>query len=124
MFHRLVDMPTLASKDATVEAPRYNRVRLALLRLGSPLRIGLPELRGLDMVLDEESWVCVDRSLNDLPVIAWLDFRTAGRDNLYQPIPCRTRYYHRHAGLITQTALSEMDREIETRLRKASPDTR
>jgi hypothetical protein len=102
-------MPYLRACPAELSAPRYNRVRLALLRLKRPLRLSLPPLRGLDMLLDDEAWVCMDRTLNDLPVLAWTDFRQQARDAIHLPVPCTLRFYHAHAEIIIDTALSEVD---------------
>ena len=74
MKSRLSDVPILKSTPTCIEAMYYNRVRIALTRIDNPLRIELINLRGLDIVIDDEVWVCVDRTLNDLPIFAWTDF--------------------------------------------------
>ncbi len=97
-----------------VPAARYNRVRLALLRLGEPLRLDLPDLRHLAVELTATAWVCVDASLDDLPVAAWTDF--APRDSLHQPVPCRLRLYHAQAELILDRIGTSVDRLLAERL--------
>ncbi|MGC1951704.1 MAG: hypothetical protein WA970_03855, partial [Gammaproteobacteria bacterium] len=59
----------LHSLPKTIEAACYNRVRLSLARSGSPLRIALPGHRGLEMILEDRFWLCVDSLRNDQPVL-------------------------------------------------------
>ena len=113
---RLNEIPTLKSRPTTVTADRYNRVRLALLRLENPLRIELPKLRSLDFVLENEMWAIIDRDLNDIPVIAWTDFEH--RSTLHQPVQCTLRYYHAHADAVMDKALQKLDEILEARLIK------
>lgn len=68
------------------------------------------------MLIDHDSWVCVDTSLNDLPVAAWTDFNSKGRDNLHQPIDCVLTYYHFKAGTIIKKALEITDELLTQRL--------
>lgn len=114
-------MPVLRAMPAQLQAAHYNRARLALLRVGSPLRFELPHLRGMDLILGESEWVCVDRTLNDLPVLAWTDFETRGRAALHTPVRCRLRFYHAHASLIIRTILEDLDAQLEPLLAAAGP---
>ena len=57
-----------------IEAVCYNRGRLALLRLGYPLRITLHQHRGLEVILDKAMWLCVDSNKDDQPILAWREF--------------------------------------------------
>lgn len=116
MRSRIDEVPALWVIDATVDAAQFNRIRLALLRLGEPLRLALPHLRGLDLLLSRESWVCVDRTMDDLPVIAWTRFGSLGRRQLQAPVRCELRYYHGHAGMIVQTVLADALAAVEQRL--------
>jgi hypothetical protein len=118
---RLREVPALKVMDSVVAAKHYNRVRLALARLENPLRFPLPHLRGLDMLLTREEWVCVDRTLNDLPVLAWTDFQVADRMALHAPVSCRLRFYHAYAGLIVGTLLQDVSVILAERLNKARP---
>lgn len=68
MRSRLDELPRYSSRSCLMAAATYNRIRLALLRLGSPLRLPLTGLRTLEMVLEKDAWVCVDASLNDHPI--------------------------------------------------------
>lgn len=116
MKPRLYDVPVLKAMSSYIEAHYYNRVRLALCRLGNPLRIELINLRGLDIYLDNDDWVCVDRTLNDSPIFAWTDFESQGRDNLCEPVSCQLRFYHNHADLICGTVLDLVYRNLDTQL--------
>ena len=116
MKSRLNDVPILKTTPTRIEALYYNRVRIALSRIDNPLRIELINLRGLDIVIDDEVWVCVDRTLNDLPIFAWTDFENNARKNLFEPIACRLRFYHNHADLICGTVLDLINRNLEARL--------
>jgi len=99
-----------------MDAKRYNRVRLALSRLGAPLRWQIATLRGLDIYLDADVWICGDRTLNDFPVIAWTAFDTRSRQGLHSSIECTMSFYHAHAGMIVDTVLENVDSVLEDRL--------
>lgn len=117
MRSRLPNIPVLRAVNATIGAEQFNRTRLALMRFESPLRLVLPGLRGLDMMIDRETWLCIDRTLNDLPVLAWTDFRVSGRA-LHEPVACRTLYFHAYANVIVKTALADVHRILNERLRR------
>ncbi|MGM0412132.1 MAG: hypothetical protein ACQERG_02350 [Pseudomonadota bacterium] len=117
MATRLQDLPALRTIETKVSGERYNRVRLALVRLGEPLLLDLPGLRSLAMHLEAGSWVCVDRALDDLPVLAWTDFQHADSVDPAAVIPCRLNFFHAHAGMVMSSALDKMDFELARRLR-------
>jgi len=102
------DVPKLRTESTFIEGQRYNQVRLGLLRLGGPIRLPLPGLRGMDLIIDSRSWVCVDRTLYDLPILAWTDLNHRQRHGLHEQVPCLLHYYHVHADLITETVLTTM----------------
>lgn len=114
---RLRDLPVYERLSDAIEAARFNRVRLALRRVANPLRFELAGLRGLDLSLEDAAWVCADRTLNDMPVLAWVGFAVAQRDGLHLPVACELRYYHAHAKVIRGRVLALMDQVLETRLR-------
>lgn len=116
MLYDLADLPRYSSADIEMDAALYNRVRIALHRLGCPLRFPLPLLRHLDMILDEETWIVVDSSLNDVPIMAWLGFQAEHRSALHTPIPCRFYTYHCHADLIRPQVLETVADELAQRL--------
>jgi len=117
MRSRLEDLPRYSTREGSLTAAAYNQVRLALLRLGSPLRFALPGLRTLEMVLEKDVWVCVDSGLNDYPIVAWLDFRTENRTALHTPIPCRIYTYHAHADMVERQVLEKTAQILGQRLR-------
>jgi hypothetical protein len=110
---RLRDIPRMKWGDTMITAARYNRIRLALRRLKSPIRFDTG-LRDIDMILEENVWYCVDRSMHDLPIIAWDNFPT--RMTLHEPICCRLSFYHAHADKILELVLTAVDTYLEQQL--------
>jgi hypothetical protein len=109
-------IPALSVQSKIVEARYYNRVRLALIRLKRPLRFELTGVGKADILLTEEIWLCVDRSRDDLPLMAWTDFETKGRNALHEPVRCKLRYFHVHAGMLSAKVLPVLDGILEERL--------
>lgn len=107
----------LRTMPKRIEAPVYNHVRLALRRLGSPLRVAVPGHRGLEVVLESRVWMCVDANAGDQPVMAWLDFASRGRDSLQSPVSCTLELYHPCAGLVMGSALDSMDEALNDLLK-------
>ncbi len=106
MKSRIENLPAYEIRKSSVSARYFNRVRIALSRLGGPLRLPLTNLRDLGMFLDEDLWVCFDGSLNDIPVIAWTEFDTAGRSGVHNEVSCTLRLYHNHAEVIIDKVLA------------------
>jgi hypothetical protein len=100
---RLEDIPVYEKKIKPIEANIFNAIRVRQLRLKKSLRFELKDLRTLDLILENDAWIVVDRSLNDIPVMAWIDF--SHRDNLHLPVECTILYYHAHAEKIEQKIL-------------------
>jgi len=96
-----------------IEAACYNRGRLALLRYGSPLRVTLSLHRGLEVILNNEVWLCVDSLANDQPILAWREFKIHARDNLYKPVSCKLCLYHNCAGLIMGSVLDDLHQGLD-----------
>lgn len=117
MAMKLDDVPVIKIKPAIIEADKFNRVRLGLLRLENPLRFALPGLRGMDVIINDKAWICVDRTLYDLPVLAWTEFETLDRMGLHDPVRCKLYHYHVHANVIAGTVLNTVDRLLQERLR-------
>lgn len=92
-----------------MEASHFNRAQTALKRTREQIRFKIPTLNHLDLIVQQDAWIVVDRVLNDMPVVAWTDFQTEGRDNLHEPIPCERRLYHFAARMIVNTTLQAMD---------------
>ncbi len=112
MATRLRDIPPLRSLPLSLEAVRFNRVRLALRRLGNPLCLELP--RGIDLILEDRSWFCL-QAAGELPLVEWTAFACAGRA-LHEPVPCIMHIYHVHAGMIGGSLLAAMDTRLNERL--------
>ena len=119
MMWRLKEIPKYSSSGTTVSAAQYNTIRLALRRLSDNLRFPLDGLSHIDMIIDNDSWVCVDRTLNDLPIVAWTDFGEGPR-GLHEPINCQLHYYHFCAGKIARSALIETKAALEAHMQEKS----
>jgi hypothetical protein len=122
MYNRLDDVPVYAQRAGSMDANYYNHVQLALKRLGSEIRLGIPGLKHLDLILQKDAWIIVDKVLNDVPVVAWTDFEVEHRDNLHQPVACRIKYYHANATLVMRRTLEAMDRILDEQLAALLPD--
>lgn len=118
MKSRLDELPRYSSRNCVLPAATYNRIRLGLLRLGCPLRFALTGMRTLEIVLENDAWICVDSGLNDYPILAWVEFQSAHRSALHLPIPCRLFTYHAHAELIESQVLEITESVLAHRLRK------
>lgn len=116
---RIADLPTLNRMTSEVDAAHFNAIRLGILRLGAPLRIAMTGLKNLDIVLENQLWVCVDNSLDDFPIVAWMNFAVSERAGLQDPVQCEIRFYHSHAGMIMKRLLDITQKEIEEKLHKS-----
>ena len=123
MRSRLDDLPVFEIRQLSMRAEDFNLVQIALKRLGTPLRVELPRLRTLDLILEKDAWVVVDRSLNDIPVLAWVDFQSAHRQTLHEPVACERRTYHTHALIIIDKVIEAMHLILGERLSALSPQT-
>ena len=109
MYTRLDDIPIFELSESQVDALHYNHVQVALKRLGTSIRYPLPSLKHLDLIIEKDAWIIVDRVLNDIPIAAWTDFENQHRDNLHEPIRCNLRLYHINAKLVLQRTLEAME---------------
>ncbi|MEK6748941.1 MAG: hypothetical protein AABY83_07005 [Pseudomonadota bacterium] len=103
MNMQLRDVSVLSAAKYSIDAKVFNTFRLASLRLKTPIRLMLPGLRTLDMLVDHSLWLVVDRSLDDLPIVAWDQFDN--RSAIHSPVTCRVRYFHFHAAAAANKAL-------------------
>ncbi len=110
----LRDVLPIRSIPYTLEAELYNRVRLALLRIGNPLELELEKL-AIDLVLEKTCWVGYYSHQTSLPLIAWDGFET-GRDALDTPVKCIMHLYHLHSWLQSPRILQALDRELQSQL--------
>ena len=104
----------LRAVPKTIDAACYNQVRLALRRLGDPLRVKLARHRGLAMILTDDCWTCVDSLNDDLTIMEWVAF-AGHRSGLHDPVNCQLRLYHLHAGLIMGTVLEDLEQVLQHR---------
>ena len=113
---RLEGIPYYSRQPDEVDAKLYNLWRRAKLHFPMPVRLPLKGYQGLVMLVEENAWVCVDETLNDIPVLAWLEFEDQGRQALHLPIKCKLNYYHHAASKIRVHTLELMQEELEKRL--------
>ena len=118
VYTRHNEILILDSKPGQVEAHYFNVAQTALKRLGEQWRTRIPKLSHIDLILQEDAWIVVDRVLNDMPVAAWTNFQTEGRDNLNEPIACEVRIYHFAARTVLQTTLDAMEKLVRESLRE------
>ena len=110
------DTPPWRIFPKQIEATCFNRVRLALLRLENPLRIALAQHCGLEVILHDDNWLCVDSFADDQLILMWREFQIHPRENLHQPIACELWLYHHCAGLIMGSALDDLQHVVVYRL--------
>lgn len=108
IYTRHNEILVLDRKPATVEAVHYNLALTALKHRKQPIRFKIPSLNHLDLLIQKDAWIVVDRVLHDMPIAAWADFQTEQRDNLHEPIACEVRLYHFAARMILQPTLDKM----------------
>lgn len=95
--------------DAKVDVNYYSHVLVALKRLGKQVRFRIPKLKHLDLILQKDVWVVVDRALYDYPIVAWTEFEVHGRETLHEPVKCKIRYFHANATMIKARTLEAME---------------
>ena len=113
---RTADVPYYEQREDEVDAKLYNLWRRAKHRFTMPMRLPLEGYKGLVLIIENDEWVCADESLNDLPVIAWVDFEDQGRETLHLPVKCKLNYYHYAASKIRAHTLELMQHELENSL--------
>ena len=116
MYTRHDEVPVYEYRDGMIDAQYYNTVQTAFKRLGEEIRLGIPQLRTLDLILQRDAWIVVDRAMNDIPIAAWLHFDSARREALHTPIHCQLRLFHAHGGVITKRVLEAMELLLGERL--------
>ncbi|WP_303901692.1 hypothetical protein [Thiohalomonas denitrificans] len=119
MRSKLPDAPVLKSMPTRIIAAHYNRVQIALKKLGHPLHLMLPGMRGFQVYIEDDAWICADRNLNNLPILAWTEFRPGTRDGLNESVPCQLLYYHPYANVVIRTVLEDSVKILNARMRRA-----
>ena len=108
-YTRHNEVMILDRRPGNVDAHYFNQARTALKRIRQQFRFKVPTLNHLDLIVQDDAWIVVDRVLNDIPIVAWTDFKTEGRDSLHEPIACEIRFYHFAARMIMKTTLDAME---------------
>ena len=88
------------------------------MHLGTPISVRLPGLKGIELILEANAWIVLDRSRGEVPVLAWVDFRPSSQRGLHEPVDCTLHYYHYMASGIRAKVLERMADVLETALRK------
>ena len=122
MYDRLNNMPIYKHLDSSVDANFYNHVLVALKRLGPEIRFPIPKLKHLDLILQRDAWIIVDRVLNDVPIAAWAGFQTDHRASLHEPVRCDLNLYHVNASLILDRTLEAMELLLGEQLADLLPE--
>jgi hypothetical protein len=121
-YTRHEEVPVFEHRPGGLDANRFNRVCLALKRAGGALRFELPTLRHLDLILQEDAWIVVDRDLNDVPLVAWTAFEVDAEQRLHRPVACRLRLFHAQAGLLLNRVLDDLAGLLDQRLADEDPE--
>lgn len=122
MYTRHNEVQQLRSETTEVQAIYYNHVQTALKRLNNQIRFEIPTLKHLDLILQNDAWVVVDKMLNDMPIIAWSDFEVEHRETLHQPVACEIRFYHFAADKIMNKTLEAMELVLGEKMADDLPD--
>jgi len=109
LYIRHDEVPQLSSRHGQVDALYYNHVQTALKSQGNQIRLAIPKLKHLDLILQKDAWIIVDRVLNDVPIAAWTNFEIDNRDSLHEPIQCEIRYFHYAATMVLNRTLEAME---------------
>jgi len=113
-YTRHNEVPILDRRARNIEAEYFNRVQIALKQAEAPIRFKIPGLNHLDLILQQDAWIVVDRVLNDVPVAAWTDFQAKGRGALHEPVPCEVRIYHFAARMVLKPALEAIELYVKS----------
>lgn len=116
LYNRHNEIPLLQCRQQTVEAEDYNEVQTALKHFGNQIRFRIPKLRHLDLILQKNAWIVVDRALSDFPVLAWTGFQAAGRCSLQAPLKCEVKVFHFAANTVLEHTLEAMELILGERL--------
>ena len=122
LYIRHDEVPQLGARPGKVDALYFNHVQTALKHLGDQIRLKIPKLKHLDLILQKDAWIIVDTVLNDIPVVAWMNFETEHRDNLHEPIQCEIRFFHFAASMVLNRTLEAMELMLGEQLAELLPD--
>jgi len=122
MYSRHNEVPLLDTWPSQIDAHYFNHVQRALKRMGHEIRLDLPGLKHLDLILQKDAWIIVDRVLNDYPIGVWCDFQIEHRDNLHQSINCTLRSFHYGTRMVMSRTLESMEKSLINELDKLAPE--
>lgn len=108
-------VPALDEYPHRVPARVYNLWRRYWMRRQTALRFGLVGLPPMALDLEERQWVVVDTSLNDMPILAWNDFRDANRA-LHEAVPCTVTHFHFGASRLRDRAIERLALRLQREL--------
>jgi hypothetical protein len=123
LYNRHNEVPLLDTWHSQVDAHYFNHVQRALKHLNKEIRLELPGLKHLDLILQKEAWIIVDRVLNDYPIAAWCEFESDHRNNLHQAIGCNIRSFHYGARMVLTNTLDAMEQYLMDELASLTPET-
>lgn len=109
LYTRHTEIQMLAHRQGKVDAIYYNDVQTALKRINFEIRLQIPKLKHLDLILQKDAWIVVDKVLNDMPVLTWTNFEIEHRESLHEPVKCEVWFFHYAASVIMNRTLEAMD---------------
>jgi hypothetical protein len=122
MYTRHLEIDTLATRPGRkVEAIYYNHVQSALKKLELP-EVRFRLMKHLDLIVQKDAWIVVDRVLNDIPVVGWMNFDVAHRESLHEPVTCEIRFWHVAATMILKQTLEILDKMLDLELAELEQD--
>lgn len=113
-------VPALDSYPHRVPARAYNLWRRYWARRRTGLRFALDGLAPMALDLEERLWVVVDPSLNDMPVLAWSEFRDTNRA-LHEAVQCTVTHFHFGASKLRAPALERLAHRLAWELGGGAP---
>lgn len=113
MYTRHTQIPVFEIRHGWIEARVFNQVSALLRRQSSDMRIPLSEFDDLELILQKDAWIVVEKGHNDTPVVAWVDFDVGYRRDLYLPLLCRVKLYHVNAGRLAKQVLRELQQWLQ-----------
>lgn len=122
MYRRHEQILRLSAWPTRVEAKLFNLAVRALGRTGRPIVLPMRGLKTLELIVQPEAWIIVDRAMNDLPIAAWTDFQADAGRGLHEPVTCELRYYHGHAGVVIKKVLRRMEEGLAGMLADGESD--
>lgn len=115
----LPPVPASGQLTVRIEPEIYNTIRLAVLRLDTPLKTVLGG-KGVEVHIHRDAWVCFDLRLGYQPALAWTGFETA-RDAFKEPVNAQALVYNSYAKLFLHSVLPELARRLERRMKETFP---